>query len=459
MVALTSLLLLLFATDIMSFTKFLSRKFSSNSCRMSNFRLRSQKTAPKKFSAFPFQYHEELIVTIEDVTNLGLGVARAKIADGQSWVVMVPLVLPGETVKVSIHRNNKNYSEADLVEVLEPSQDRVMPLCKYFSECGGCQYQHMSIDAQRMWKREQVSSLLEKIGGIENVEVDQAIGTSDHLYGYRAKLTPHYNAPRSSNDLKVGFQKRGTRIIVDIDKCVIATPDINNKYANIRSTLNEAVKLKLPKNGATLLFRECDEGIITDQRASVSHTLGDIKFYFKAGEFFQNNYHVLPLLVDYVVQVAQGDGCNRLIDAYCGSGLFALSASKYFESVSGVEVSEIAVNAAIETAKLNGITNSEFLCGSSENIFSKVSHLPADQTVIILDPPRKGCDEVFLNQLVSFRPKKIVYVSCDPATQARDAKFVVSNGYSIQKVQPFDLFPQTRHIENVITFIRNGAEL
>lgn len=377
---------------------------------------------------------------------------------------MVPLTLPGETVQIRVHRNNKNYSEADLVEVIKPSEERVEPPCKYFSQCGGCQYQHMSIDGQRRWKAKQVETVLNKIGGIDidELKVNPAIGTVDNLYGYRAKLTPHYNAPRNSNDLRIGFQKRGTRVMIDVDECIIGTPDINLMYDEARKRITESIREKelngekMPKKGATLLFRECDRGIEIDQRETVSHTLEGIKFSFKAGEFFQNNYHVLPLMVNHVLKMAQGDGCDRLIDAYCGSGLFALSAAKYFKTVHGVEVSEIATNAAIESAKMNDITNAEFTCGVSQEIFSKVSHLPPDNTVMIIDPPRRGCDESFLQQFADFKPKKLVYVSCDPSTQARDTKYILDlgAGYSIVDITPFDLFPQTRHIENCITFIR-----
>jgi 23S rRNA (uracil1939-C5)-methyltransferase/tRNA (uracil-5-)-methyltransferase len=242
---------------------------------------------------------------------------------------------------------------------------------------------------------------------------------------------------------------------VDIKKCVIATQAINYKFQETREKLNDSFREKLPKNGATLLFRECDEGIETDQRKYVTHLLGGVKFFFKAGEFFQNNYYVLPLLVEHVINVAKGDGCDILIDTYCGSGLFALSSSKLFNHVYGVEISDIAVNSAIECAKINGINNAEFICGASEAIFSKVSMLPSFKAVVIIDPPRKGCDQAFLEQLINFKPKKIVYVSCDPATQARDCKYIIQEGYKITDVTPFDLFPQTRHIENVITFLRN----
>jgi len=424
----------------------------------------------KKFVSTPFAYHTELVLTIDDVTNLGVGVGRVELPSARSnssdanmesslptsWVVFVPLVLPGEKVRVRIFRNAATYSEADLVEVLTPSPDRVVPECKYFSICGGCQYQHMSVSAQRKWKRNQVVSLLERIGNLPGLEVDEVIGTTEH-FGYRSKITPHYNAPKAEQELKIGFQQRGTRIVIDVDQCIIATPAINQVYTEVRKNLTREFKIKLPKKGATLLFRDGHDGVETDFSKNMRQSILGKMFTFKAGEFFQVNPFALPLIVKHVLELASGDGCTRLIDAYCGSGLFSVCADGgAFESIHGVEVSEWAVKAAVANAKENGVRNAQFTCGSSEAIFSKVQHLPADNTVIIIDPPRKGCDDVFLKQLFAFRPKKIVYVSCDPATQARDAKDIVEQGgYRVQRITPFDLFPQTRHIENVMCFLRD----
>jgi len=404
---------------------------------------------PKKFIAKPYSYHEEVTLLIDDLTNEGKGVGRHN-----GWVIMVPMVLPGETVSVRIYKNHPNYSEGDLVSVITASPDRVTPPCPYFMSCGGCQYQHMTVDSQREWKKNQVKTLLNRIGKIDNVVVNDTVGSADY-YHYRTKLTPHYDIPKVVvTPIKIGFQQRGTRNIVDIEQCIIATPPINVKYSEFRTTFTESLKTKVPKKGATLLFREHDNGVETDFRATISQTVENIEFKFKAGEFFQNNAYVLPLMVQHVRRVALGDGCQHLIDTYCGSGLFALTLASSFASVIGIEVSDLAVTAARQTATANNISNVDFKTGSAEAIFKSVQHLPADNTVVVIDPPRKGCDEVFLTQLVAFNPKKVVYVSCDPATQARDAQTIVAAGYAIVDVTPFDLFPQTRHIENVITFIR-----
>jgi len=343
---------------------------------------------PKKFINEPFSYHQIIELKIDDLKNLGSGVGRYLLSDGKPhWVVMVPLSLPGEIVKARIFRNHNSYSEADLIEIIKASPDRIQPQCKYFETCGGCQYQHMTVSSQRLWKKNQVQSLLTRIGFLENIVVNDVIG-SDNYYGYRTKITPHYNAPRSIDQLKIGFQQRGTRIVIDIDKCIIAVPDINKKYEEIRNELKTSFTKKLPKKGATLLLRSCEEGIETDHRNQITQKVNNIEFQFKAGEFFQNNEFVIPLMVNHVIKHAIGDGCTHLIDAYCGSGLFSLCSAQHFQRVEGVEVSELAVEAARKNAKSNNIKNCNFMCASSEAIFSKVQDLPRDNTVIIIDPPR-----------------------------------------------------------------------
>lgn len=426
--------------------------------------------APPKFTPIPYEYLQELTVRVESLTNLGEGIAR----EGETnWVVMVPHVIPGELVKCKVFRNHANYSEATLVEVVEASPDRVEPECPLFGLCGGCQYQHMSVSVQREWKRQQVVDCLTRIGGMVDPEVKQTFGT-DETYGYRSKLTPHYDTPYKGRVREIGFQKvkfptvfHGIDLanvnpskVVDVERCHIATDGINVALPPAREAARKRVDdafssgqgKRVGKRGATLLFRETTEqGTVTDNTADVSERVDGMVFNFKAGEFFQNNPYVLPHMVDYVVSRAKEGGAKNLIDAYCGGGLFCLSASTSFEQCAGIEISALAVDCATRNAAHNGIDNCLFLAGTASNIFANVSFQPSE-TVIIVDPPRKGCDDLFLGQLFKFRPNRLVYVSCDPSTQARDAKEIMANGYEAVDIQPFDLFPQTRHIENIITF-------
>jgi 23S rRNA (uracil1939-C5)-methyltransferase/tRNA (uracil-5-)-methyltransferase len=381
---------------------------------------------------------------VEGLTNLGMGLGRV---DG--WVVMVPFVIPGEKVRARIFRNFTNYSDADLVEVLEPSPDRVQPKCSLYTTCGGCQYQHISYERQLGEKTRQVEALLQKLGAIEH-PVEPAIG-SPEVYHYRSKITPHYNRPAKDGSQPIGFLRYGRRNqIVDVEQCPIATEAINQALPEVREEARRAGGKKRRQRGGTILLRDVVEGIITDPQAIVSERVGDLTFQFKVGEFFQNNPFILPKMVEYVASEASAQGARYLVDAYCGVGLFALSTAPSFEQVAGVEISQQSVLWAQANAKISGIDNARFLIGKAEAIFNGLK-FPAAETAMVIDPPRKGCDESFRQQLLEYRPQRVVYVSCDPATQARDLKEFVAGGYTITRIQPFDLFPHTRHIENVVS--------
>ena len=401
-------------------------------------------TPPKGFRPEPYEYHEELNLRVESLANLGHGVARH---DG--WVVHVTNVIPGELVRARIFRNHKSHSEADCIEVVEASPERKNPKCSLYGTCGGCQYQHVAYETQLLWKRKQVADSLSRIGGI--VHKVEPVVASPKPYGYRTKLTPHFQKGKDGKIGSIGFLRMGSRrSIVDVEQCPIATDAINAHLPDARENLRASWK---GKRGGTLLLRDSQEGVTTCPRAMVSEQLDSLVFQFRASEFFQNNPFILPKFVDYVISQAKSDGLECLVDAYCGGGLFALSAARSFRSVIGVEINREGFECAKANATLNRIQNCRFFLGSASEIFADIS-LPGNRCSLVVDPPRKGCDETFLSQAMEFEPAVIVYVSCEPTTQARDAKIIVAGGYVIDQVQPFDLFPQTRHVENVITFRR-----
>lgn len=427
----------------------------------------------KTFNDYPFAYHQELELEIATLTNLGLGLGRVSLpTEGETastegekargWVVMVPFALPGERVRVRVFRNHKNFSEADLLEVLTPSASRVKAPCPLYGRCGGCQYQHLAYEEQLEWKRRQVAELMLHMAGIEH-PVNPVIG-SPRRYGYRSKITPHFTAVRNrdgspldeaaAGTMPIGFLRQGTRFdIVDVPRCEIATDLINERLVTLRSDVRAQVLAGAYQRGATLLLREASGEICCDYDATITETVGSLKLRFLARDFFQNNPFILPAFTSYVRDQAAASGARYLIDAYCGSGLFALSSASAFEKVAGVEISETSVAFAKENAAANQITNASFLAGDASAIFAGIK-FPGAETVVVIDPPRKGSDEKFLNQLFAYGPKLVVYVSCDPATQIRDLKLFLQAGYAVQNVQPFDLFPQTRHLECVTTLRR-----
>ena len=416
----------------------------------------------KKFNDRPFGYHQEIELSISTLTNIGVGLGRLDLEGaegGRKWVVMVAFALPGERVRARVFRNHPNYSEADLVEVLEASAGRIAPRCALFGRCGGCQYQNLRYEEQLEWKRRQVAELIEHMAGL-TVDVSPVIG-SPRPYGYRSKITPHFNVPRADGELAIGFLRQGTRFdIVDVPRCEIATDAINARLAEARADVRRQAREGAFSRGATLLFRDAGGTVTTSHEERVVEELplgpGEtLRLGFLARDFFQNNPFILPAFATYVRDQARSSGARFLVDAYCGSGLFALAAAGAFERVAGVEVSESSVAFARENAAANGITNASFLAGDASAIFSGLG-FPAGETAVVIDPPRKGCDEPFLKQLFSFGPRAVVYVSCDPATQMRDLKVFLAAGYDAAAVQPFDLFPQTRHLECVITLTRPG---
>lgn len=400
---------------------------------------------PARFHPGPFEYHQEIELTIERLGNLGQGIARV---DG--WVVFVAYALPGERVRARIFRNQKSYSEADLIAVLEPSPDRVEPMCPLFGECGGCQYQNFAYPAQLAEKRDQVAGLLRHMAGVD-FPVDDVV-PSPRPYHYRSKITPHFQGARGGETGPIGFLRQGRRFdLVDVPNCPIAMESINDALPAARAEVLAAPVAR--KKGATLLLRATPSGVIRDPRASATEVVDGIFFTFLAGDFFQNNPFILPQFTRHAKEEAGATGNRFLVDAYCGSGLFALTAANAFEQVAGVEVSESAARQAAANAERNGITNTQFIAGHAATIFKGIG-FPPEHTSVIIDPPRAGTDEAFLNQLFAFAPSRVVYISCNPATQMRDLKFFLTAGYQLRRVTPFDLFPQTKHLECVMTLDR-----
>ena len=400
--------------------------------------------APRGFHPDPFQYHEEIELEIDTLTNMGQGLGRH-----ENWVVMVAYALPGERVRARVFRNDRNFSQADLVEVLRPSPDRIDPICPVFGQCGGCQYQHLNYESQLKWKGKQVKELLWHMARIE-AEVNPPIA-SPRTFGYRSKLTPHFPKPKKDNKVTIGFLRAGSRHhYVEIERCPLVSEAMNQKLQELREEVRKKQLAKPFKKGATLLIREHLDGISTDPKSIIRENVGNLVFSFPAGEFFQNNPHILGTFADYVASKASAGGVRFLVDAYCGSGLFCLASASRFEKAVGIEVSEQSVQYAIQNAEANSIGNASFVVGDAASIFEQVD-FPGEESAVIIDPPRKGSNEAFLKQMTDFSPRRIVYVSCNPATQMRDLKLLLQAGYAVRDTQPFDLFPQTKHLECVIT--------
>lgn len=420
-------------------------------------------------------------------------------------IAVVPFALPGDTVRIRVFKTHPLFVESDLLEVTASSADRDDSLiqCKYFGKCSGCQFQNVEFENQLKIKRTTIVNaykffapkLLDS-GSLPDVSPTQA---SPLQYKYRTKLTPHFNVPNripeSYTRPSVGFGAKGrpewrdaeggNALILDIEECLIGTEIVNVGMSNERARFEG--NYKNYKRGATILLREhtsekeieigstnpegqistidvqsngttLHKSCVTDSRAVVSEYVKGFKFDFSAGEFFQNNQLILPIVTDYVKENLHIPGLadnepHYLVDAYCGSGLFSITCLGSVSKVIGVEVSADSVKFAQRNAEANQIENAKFIVGKAEEIFKNID-TPSHSTAVILDPPRKGCDSVFLNQLSEYKPAKIVYVSCNVHSQARDVEWFLLNtpagsDYEVKSIKGFDFFPQTHHVESV----------
>ncbi|MFH0919059.1 MAG: 23S rRNA (uracil(1939)-C(5))-methyltransferase RlmD [Fibrobacterota bacterium] len=442
---------------------------------------------------------------------LRLGVNGEGVAEHDGYVLFVPGALPGERVAARVTETKKSYGRADLVNVIAPAEGRVEPACTLFGRCGGCQLMHLSYERQLTFKRERVADVLLRIGGLSGVPVEPCL-PSERVHGYRNKVEvpfrlhkgkpafgfyevdSHDLVPLASCPVHCGM---GNEIFSAINQAVLRTtvapyneqrPASGLRHLLIKSAppradgragealvvfvtygwevtglrrlarvamkshpgIKGVVQNNNPRPGNVILGPDCrtllGEAVITEKVNGLEFEIGPLSF-------FQVNACQLSVLSDLVLQAAQLTGNETVLDAYCGSGFFSLFLARKARHVIGVESVPEAVNNARTNAGRNGIANVEFICGDAETL---IRDLPCFD-VAVFDPPRKGCEEGFLRAVAERTPQRIVYVSCNPASLARDLRFLVAQGYAVDRVQPVDLFPQTAHVECVVTLQRIKA--
>jgi tRNA/tmRNA/rRNA uracil-C5-methylase (TrmA/RlmC/RlmD family) len=364
---------------------------------------------------------QRLRLTVTDLAFGGEGVAR----QGE-FVVFVPFVIPGETVEVEIVEVKKRFARARLVAVAGASPLRTEPRCRYFGQCGGCQYQHIDYPAQLEFKRKQIADLLERVGGFPGAVV-APVGACPQPYGYRNRIMvrSQWNKPRQALDL--GFIRHDCGLVVDVEECAIAEPALNEQLRGLRAQ-------PPPKGGIKVVLRVLPADWVVPRDS-----------------FFQNNYHLLPGLTGAVESALRDSGARFLVDVYCGVGFFGIALAGAVEKFIGVEYDQMAVKAARANAASHGCTNGDFVIGNADDILpALLKCYPAAQSTVILDPPRTGCPGPSLQLLRAARPAQIIYVSCHPATLARDLNVLCAQGvFELRKVTPLDMFPQTQHVECV----------
>ncbi|KAJ2487954.1 tRNA(m5U54)methyltransferase [Coemansia sp. RSA 2320] len=452
----------------------------------------------------------ELDVYVHEITERGVGVATRETADElralvtrgmRPWVFTAPFTLCGERVRVRTVRHEWGYTQCDTLLVSEPSPLRVDAPCQYFGKCSGCQLQHVSYDDQLKFKRQVVERALKHANPLFAKLAVAPVSRSPLALGYRTKLTPHFDIHKGTpaDQVAIGFAMAGQRRVLDIEDCIIATDAV--RQGAKQACKDAKARMSSYKRGATLLVRETNvpkddphgdvasipaaelvKDYVLDFKGWVTDVVGELKFRYPASSFFQNNASILPAFTGYVrdelakwsQRLASEDGAGELrhlIDAYCGSGLFGIACHASFANVLGIEISNESISCANDNAKMNGINNCDFLLGDASKIFDKVDTSPR-HTAVIIDPPRKGSNPDFLDQLIAYGPRVIVYIACGVPAQARDLNHMFSRGaisidgveaavetrpssvYEVASIQPFDLFPQTYHVENIVVLVR-----
>ncbi|KAI9885690.1 MAG: hypothetical protein M1823_002506 [Watsoniomyces obsoletus] len=482
----------------------------------------------------PERFHE-IELTIDCLSSTGDGLAYDP---ATQHVYVVPFSVPGDTILAkAVHFVlNEKYIMTDFIRVITPSPQRNDSLikCPYFQTCSGCQFQMLDYGSQLEHKRGVMEKAYKNFSGLDPSVVPNINPThgSPRQYGYRTKLTPHFDGPSGSDPEKIlyvdgkrrwkiappiGFMRKGKPGTFDLEDCPIGTDVVRAGLSRERERVGREIGSY--KRGATLLLRESTKKIpkddtlvgkteeenkasddiireeypdyilektcITDQTAKATEYISNFKFQIDAGTFFQNNNSVLPGFIDYIRSCVLPEHSqdqqhqekekkiNYLVDAYCGAGLFTVTLSSLFKACTGIDIAPSSILAAEHNVQANGITNAEFQAADATALFKSIK-FPAEETVVVIDPPRKGCDQDFLKQLLHYAPTRIVYVSCNVHTQARDVGFLIRGGngdevevekdgqaeeghkgdYIIESLKPFDFFPQTSHVEGVAVLSR-----
>ncbi|MBE5964729.1 MAG: 23S rRNA (uracil(1939)-C(5))-methyltransferase RlmD [Lachnospira sp.] len=446
-------------------------------------------------------------IDIEDIGINGEGIGRI---DGYTLFVKDAVV--GDYIEAKIMKANKSYGYARVMNILTPSPYRVDAVCPVARSCGGCQLQELSYEKQLEFKRNKVANNLKKIGHLENVTVNPVLGM-DEPFRYRNKAQFPVGLNKDG-EIIMGFYAGRTHSIIECEDCLLGVTEntqilnivknymkscgvmpydegtgkglmrhilirkgfktgdimvclvINGKKLPAAEKLVDALKV-IPgmtsisynintKNTNVILGNEVvnlyGEGYITDY-------IKDVKFQISPLSFYQVNPVQTEVLYGKALEFAGLTGKENVWDLYCGIGTISLFLAKAAGSVKGVEIVPQAIEDAKNNARINGITNAEFFVGKSEEVLPEYYERNGGYAdVIVVDPPRKGCDEALLETLIRMKPKRVVYVSCDSATLARDLKYLCENGYEVKEVQPVDMFPMGGHVETVVLLSQQKAD-
>lgn len=415
----------------------------------------------------PFTIHFQKVTTaeveIERILPGGLGLAHA-----EGRTIFVSLAAPGDVVRVNIERTRGKVAFASIIEIIKPSPVRIEPPCPYFGRCGGCDFQQLTYQAQLEAKLEIIRDCLRRIAHIDPVP-NIEIHASPSQWHYRNRANWQVDSRTGS----VGYFERGSHRVCDVAECAVLVPELQATLETVR----DAVRTGEPEISDTDIDAAAgDRGVSASpaigglKTTEISRRIGDETYHFKANTFFQTNHDLLETLIATAIGDARG---SMAVDLYCGVGLFTVPLARRFERVVGVESSRTSSEFARRNLRNAELRNATLVTESVAEWFQDLpgeSGLLSDEKVadsagpgsdtqteiefLLLDPPRTGAEAEVIKGILSMQPKRISYVSCDPATLARDLKILLSDGYSLDSIAAFDMFPQTHHVETITKLLR-----
>lgn len=460
----------------------------------------TNKATARSGTAPPLVAGTELELLFSDLLANGQAVGRAS-----GLVVFCFGPLPNERARVRIASVKPKYATAHLLHLTSSSPERTVPFCPVFGTCGGCQVQHLAYAGQLAWKRDMVRSALARIGGFSEVEVRPVVGMVNPR-NYRNKMS--LVVDQASGTPTIGFYQQRSHDVVPIDACPIVTPQLSAyiaRFNDARVSAETAAAMKVARHivsrnasasgeavvtittpqlsseverAAPLLMRALPGAVgltnsydlrsqnaimgrrqrVLQGRSEIEETIDGVTYRVSAASFFQVNVEIVSRIFGFMKGALEHP--RRIVDLYCGAGTFSLFFAKNGCQVYGVEENPQAVIEGEDNADLNGLEHwVRFRAGRVEDVVRSREAAMAmrEADIVFLDPPRKGSDEVTLAAIAASHVPFIWYLSCDPATLARDLKFLAANGYRLGIVQPFDMFPQTGHVETLVTLYREAA--
>ena len=444
--------------------------------------------------------NQQIDMTIDSFGAQGEGIARL---DGMP--VFIPRALPGERVRVQIVKVDKRFAFGRAMDILEASTDRREPPCPYYVQCGGCVCQHMSYAAQLDFKRNQVEGCLRHIGGID-VEVLPVLGM-DEPWHYRNKISMPVAGEAGAP--AIGYYAQRSHRVVDVQGCMLSCDAADRACAAVRQWMVEQrippyneeshtglvrhIMTRVNRLGQLMLVLVINGKQLKKQKELLERLRADVpdlvslcvspnekrgnvilgdsyqvlwgqerledtlcgnRFLLSPLSFFQVNPQQTEKLYQTALDFAGLTGGETVADLYCGAGTISLLLARKAAHVTGIEIVPDAIRDAKENARRNGVDNADFLCGPAEDLLPRLVEKGMRPDVVVLDPPRKGAEPAVLEAIITCAPRRVVYVSCNPATQARDAKLLCAGGYQPIRCQPVDMFCQTAGVENVLLFTK-----